>query len=142
MSSHRNTRKDTSGQNQPPSRETKRSLSHKTLEFPTYDLFGRYTRTFPSRSTPDPIYTSSPNIQNPKTNSPSNEEIRGVTPEEPVFLVPNNEVNQLRRHTHAYLKSIGQIPTIYQIPRARSSQRRTQYTVKTRLLLQLLMILL
>jgi hypothetical protein len=43
-----------------------------------------------------------------------------------VFLVPKNEVNQLRRHTRAYLKSIGQIPTIYQIPRARSSQKRTR----------------
>jgi hypothetical protein len=43
-----------------------------------------------------------------------------------VFLVPNNEVNQLRRHTRAYPKSIGQIPTIYQIPRARSSQKRTR----------------
>jgi hypothetical protein len=43
-----------------------------------------------------------------------------------MFLVPNNEVNQLRRHTRAYLKSVGQIPTIYQIPRARSSQKRTR----------------
>lgn len=43
-----------------------------------------------------------------------------------MFLVPNNEVNQLRQHTHAYLKSIAQIPSIYQIPRARSSQRRTR----------------
>jgi hypothetical protein len=43
-----------------------------------------------------------------------------------MFLVPNKEVNHLRRHTRAYLKSISQIPIIYQIPRARSSQRRTQ----------------
>ena len=43
-----------------------------------------------------------------------------------MFLVPKNEVNQLHRHTHAYLKSIGQIPTICQIPRARSSKRRTR----------------
>jgi len=41
-------------------------------------------------------------------------------------LIPNNEVNQLRRHTRAYLRSISQIPAIYQIPRARSSQRRTR----------------
>ena len=115
------TRKDTSGQNQPPSHETKRSLSHKTLEFPTYDLSGIYTRKLPSRSTPDPIYTFSPDTPNPNIESPSDEEIHCVTPEEPVYLVPNNEVNQLHRHTHAYLKSIGQIPTIYQIPRARSS---------------------
>ena len=60
------------------------------------------------------------------TQSPSNEELRGVTLEDPVYLVPNNKVNQLRQHTHAYLKSISQIPTIYQTPRARSSQKRTQ----------------
>ncbi|CAF4423412.1 unnamed protein product, partial [Adineta steineri] len=58
--------------------------------------------------------------------SPSDEEICGVTPEEPVYLVPNDEVNQLHRHTCAYLKSIDQISTIYQIPRARSSQKRTR----------------
>ena len=95
MASQRSTGKDTSGQNQPPSRETKRSLSNKTLEFPTYDLSRRYTRKFPSRSTPDLIYTSSPDTPNPNTESPSDEAIHGVTPEEPVFLVPNNEVNQL-----------------------------------------------
>ena len=43
-----------------------------------------------------------------------------------MYLVPNNEVNQLHLNTHAYLKSIGQIPTIYQIPRAQSSQKRTR----------------
>ena len=118
MDSQRSTGKDTSSQNQPPSRENKRSLSNKTLEFPTYDLSGRYTRKFPSRSTPDPIYTSSPDTPNPNTESPSDEEICGVTPEEPLFLVPNNEINQLPQHTRAYLTSISQIPTIYQIPRA------------------------
>jgi hypothetical protein len=44
----------------------------------------------------------------------------------PPRLVPNNEVNHICRHIHAYLKSIGQIPTIYQIRRARSSQKRTR----------------
>ena len=43
-----------------------------------------------------------------------------------MLLIPNNEVNQLRRHTRAYLQSIGQILVIYQIPRAHSSHRRTQ----------------
>ena len=118
MASQRSTGKDTSGQNQSPLRETKRSLSHKTLEFPTYDLSGRYTQKFPSRSTPDPIYTSSPDTPNPNIESPSGEEIRGVTPKEPMYLVPNNKVNQFHQHTRAYLKSIGQIPTIYQITRA------------------------
>ena len=52
--------------------------------------------------------------------SPSNKELCGVTPEDSMFLVPNNEVNQLCQHTRAYLKSIGQIP------RAWSSQKRTR----------------
>ena len=61
------------------SRENKKSLLNKTLEFPTYDLSGRYTRKTPSRSTPDLIYTSSPDTPNPNTESTSDEEIRGVT---------------------------------------------------------------
>ncbi|CAF4140590.1 unnamed protein product [Adineta steineri] len=113
MASQRSTGKDTSSQNQPPSCETKRSLSNKPLAFPTYDPSGRYTPNFPSRSTPDPTYTSSLDTPNPNPKSPSKEELHGVTPDESVFLVPNNE-------------SIGQISAIYQIPRARSSQRRTQ----------------
>ena len=96
MANQHSTGKDTSRQNQPPSHETKRSLSHKPLEFPTYDPSGRYSPKFPSRSTPDPIYTSSPDTPNPNTESPSKEELCGVTLEEPVFLIPNNKVNQLR----------------------------------------------
>ena len=95
MANQRSTRKDTSDQNQPPLRETKISLSNKPLAFPTYNPSGRYTQQLPSQSTPDPIYTSSPNTPNTNTESPSNEDLRGVTLEEPVFLVPNNDVNQL-----------------------------------------------
>ena len=91
--SQRSTGKDTSGQNQPPSRETKRSLPNKPLEFPTYDPFGRYTPKFPSRSTPDPVYTSSPDTPNPNLDSPSNKELCGVTPEGPFFLIPNNKIS-------------------------------------------------
>ena len=116
MARQHSTGKDTSGQIQPPSHENKRSLSHKTLEFPTYDLSGRYTPKFPSRSTPDPIYSSSLDTPNPNMESPSNEELCGVTLEELVFIIPNNEANKLHRHTRAYLKSISQIPIIYQIP--------------------------
>ena len=43
-----------------------------------------------------------------------------------MFLIPNNKVNQLHRHTRAYLQSIGQILVIYQISRAHTSHRRTQ----------------
>ena len=107
MASQHSTRKDTSGQNQPPSCETKRSLSNKPLSFPTYDPPRRYTPNFPSRSTPVPTYISSLDTPNPNPESPSKEELRGVTPDDPMFLVPNKEVNQLRRHICAYLKSIG-----------------------------------
>lgn len=92
MASQRSTGKDTSGQNKPPSCETKRSLLNKPLEFPTYDPSGRYTPKFPSRSTLDPTYTSSPDTPNPNLESPLKEELHGVTPEDPMFLVPNNEV--------------------------------------------------
>ena len=116
MDSQHSTGKDTSIQKQPPLHETKISLSNKPLEFPTYDPSRRYTPKFPSRSTPDPTYASSPDTPNPNPEPSSNEEICGVTLDEPMFLVPNNEVNHIRRHTHSYLNSIGQIPTIYQIP--------------------------
>ena len=43
-----------------------------------------------------------------------------------MYLILKIEVNQLHRHTREYLKSLGQIPIIYQIPRSRFSQRRTQ----------------
>jgi hypothetical protein len=142
MASQRSTGKDTSGQNQPPLCETKRSLSHKTLEFPTYDPSGRYTPKFPSRSTSDLVYTSSPDTPNPNTESPSNEELHGVTPEELVFRVPNNEGNQVCRHTHAYLKSIGQIPEYIKFQELDLLKEELDHMVKTRLLLQLLTILL
>lgn len=89
MASQRSTGKDTSNQNQPPSRETKKSLSIKPLAFPTYDPSGIYTPSFPSPSIPDPRYTSSPDTPNPNLDSSSNEELRGVTPDELVFIVPN-----------------------------------------------------
>ena len=69
-------------------------------------------------------YTSSPDI--PHQESSSNEEIQGVTQEEPLYLIPKTEVNQLRHHTGAYLKSLGKNTTIYQIPRSQVSQQRTQ----------------
>ena len=43
-----------------------------------------------------------------------------------MYLIPKIEVNQLHRHTRGYLKSLGQIPIIYQIPRSQVSQRRIQ----------------
>ena len=93
MASQRSTGKDTSDQNQPPSCETEKILSNKPLEFPTFDPSRIYSPHIPSSSTLDPTYTSSPDTPNPNLDSSLNEELRGVTPDEPMFLIPNNEVN-------------------------------------------------
>ncbi|CAF4379790.1 unnamed protein product, partial [Adineta steineri] len=76
------------------------------------------------QSSLDPSYSSSPDI--PNQDSSSNKELQGVSSEEVLYRIPKTEVNQLRHHTRAYLKSLGQIPIIHQIPRSRFSQRRTQ----------------
>ena len=93
MASKRSTGKNTSGQNQPPSREVKNSLSNKPLEFPTFDPFGRYSPHIPSPSFPNLTYTSSLDTPNPNPDSSLNEQPHGVTPDELVFLFPNNKVN-------------------------------------------------
>ena len=85
MANKRSTRKNTSGQNQPPLREVKSSLSNKPLEFPTFDPSRRYSPHISSHSTLDPTYTSSPDTPNPNLDSSLIEEPHGVTPEEPVF---------------------------------------------------------
>ena len=126
MAIKRSTKKNTSSQNQPPSGEVTNSQSNKPLEFPTFDPLERYSPNISSHSTLVPTYTSSLDTSNPNLDSSLNEELCGLTPDDPVLLVPNNEVNQLYRHTYAYPQSIGQIPVIYQIPRACSSHRRTQ----------------
>ena len=57
-----------------------------------------------------------------------------------MYLVPNNEVNQLRRHTHAYLKSIEFLQYI-KFQELDVLKGELDHTVKMRLLLQLLKIL-
>ena len=126
MASKHSTGKNTSSQNHSPSREVTNSHSSKPLEFPTFDPSERFSTHIPSQSTPDLTYTSSPETSNPNTDPSLNEELRGVTLEEPMFRISNNEVNHLCRKTYAYLQSIGQIPIIYQIPRDCTSYSRTQ----------------
>ena len=126
MASKCSTGKNTSGQNQPPLHKVKDSLSNKPLEFPPFDPFRCYSTHISCQSTNDPTYTYSPETPNPNPDPSLNKELRGVTLEEPMYRIPNNEVNQLHRHTRSYLQSISQIPIIYQIPRARTSSRRTQ----------------
>ncbi|CAF4436020.1 unnamed protein product, partial [Adineta steineri] len=62
----------------------------------------QYPLNIPIQTTLDPYYTSSPDI--PHQESSSNEELQSVYSEEPLYLIPKTEVNQLRRHTRAYLK--------------------------------------
>ena len=129
MANKHNTEKSSTGPNQPHSWHVKYPTidSKNTFEVP-FDFISsqsieRYPPNIPIQPTLDLSYTSSPDI--PHQDSSSNEELWGVSSEEPLYLIPKTEVNQLRHHTRAYLKSLGQIPIIYQIPRSHFSQRRT-----------------
>ena len=84
---------NTSDPNQPPSCEVKYSDSNKPLDFPTFDFSKRYSPQIPSQSTPDPTYTSSLETPDPHQDSSSNEEIWGVTMEDPLYQIPNIEVD-------------------------------------------------
>ena len=99
MASKHSTRKNTSGPNQPPSREVKDSVFDKPLYFPTFDFFGRYSPHIPSQSTPDPTYTSSLKTLDPNLDSSLNEELHGVTIKDPLYCIPKNKVDQLHYHT-------------------------------------------
>ena len=89
---------------------------------PTFEFFGRYPTENPTKPTPDPYYTYSPDTPDPHQDSSSNKELQDVTLKEPLYLIPNTEVDQLHHHTQAYLESIDH----YQIPRSRASQRRNR----------------
>ena len=84
MANRCNTRKNTSGLKKPPSLELKDSTttSKKPLDFPTFEFSGRYPLDIPSQSTPDPHQDSS-----------SNEYFQGVTLEDPLYCIPNIEVD-------------------------------------------------
>ena len=125
-------------------REVKYStiVSKKPFEVPSYFISSqsikRYPPNIPTQPTLDLSYTSSIDI--PHQDSSSSDEIWGVSSKEPLYLIPKSEVNQCHchtrayltslgqrhRHTWAYLTSLGQISIIYQIPRSRFCQRRTQ----------------
>ena len=95
MASKHSNGKNTSCQNKSPLREVTNSLSNKPLEFPTFYPFGGYSTHIPSQSTPDLTYTSSPKTPDPNPDPSLNEELCGVTPKEPIYFIPNNEVDQL-----------------------------------------------
>ena len=122
MASSHNTENSSIGPNQPHSREVEHPAidSKNTFEVP-FDFISSqtiegYHPEIPIQPTIDSSYTSSPKI--PNQDSSSNKELQGVSSKEPLYLISKTEVNQLRRHTRAYLKSLGQIPIIYQIPRS------------------------
>jgi hypothetical protein len=56
------------------------------FDFIPSQFIERYTPEIPTQSTPDPSYTYSPDM--PHQDSSSNEGLRGVTSEEPLYLIP------------------------------------------------------
>jgi hypothetical protein len=98
MANRHNTEKNSTGPNQPHSREVEHLAidSNNTFEVP-FDSIERYHPDIPIQPTLDPSYTSSPEI--PNQDSSSNKELQGVSSEEPLYLIAKTKVNQLRRHT-------------------------------------------
>ena len=103
MANRSNTKKSSIGPNQPHLQELKdlATASNKSFELPSdfisSQFLGLYPPEIPTQPTLDLSYTSSPDI--PHQDSSSNEELQGVSSEEPLYLIPKTEVNQLRRHT-------------------------------------------
>jgi hypothetical protein len=77
------------------------TYSNKHFEVPSNFISSQFTRRYPleipTQPTPYLSYASSPDI--PHQDSSSNEDIRGVNLEEPLYLITKTKVNQLRRHT-------------------------------------------
>ena len=103
MASKHKTEKSSIGPNQPHSREVEHPAidSKNTFKVP-FDFISSqtiegYHPEIPLQPTLDPSYTSSPEI--PNQDSSSNEEIKCVFTEEPLYLIPKTEVNQLCHHT-------------------------------------------
>ena len=117
MASRHKTEKSSIGPNQPHSREVEHPTidSKNTFEvrfdFISPQTVEGYHPDIPIQPTLDPSYTSSPKI--PNQDSSSNKELQGVSSEETLYLISKTKVNQLRHHTRAYLKYLGQIPIIY-----------------------------
>ena len=113
MASRHHTEKSSTCPNQPHSQEVKDSTtsSKKPFEVPSQFISSQLTRQYPldipTQPTLDPSYISSPDI--PHQDSSSNEKLQVVSSKETLYLIPKTEVNQLRCHTRAYLKSLGQI---------------------------------
>ena len=137
MANKHNIEKSSPCTNQPHSREVEHPAidSKNTFEVAFHVISSQtiegYPPDIPIQPTLDPSYTSSPDI--PNQDSSSNEKIQGVSSEEPLYVIPKTKVNQLHHHTRAYLKSLGQIPIIHQIPDLDSLKGEPNHTVTVRL---------
>ena len=115
------TEKSSTCPNQPHSQEVKDSstASKKTFKVPFDFISSQFAKQYPheilTKPTLDLSYTSSLDI--PHQYSSLSEELQGVSSKEPLYLNPKTKFNHLHRNTRAYIKSLGQIPIIYQIPR-------------------------
>lgn len=132
MASKCNTTNNSIDPNQSPTWENKipATTSKKFFKVPSDFIASHHTRRYPleipTQTSPDISYTSSPNTPHQYKDSSLNEELWGVTMEDPLYHIPNTEVDQICCHTRAYFKSIGKIPIIYQIQISWASQRRAQ----------------
>ena len=97
MANKHNIEKCSIGPNQPHSQELKDSstASKQSFEVPFDFILSQSTRQYPpeipTQPTLDPSCTSSLDI--PHQDSSSNEELRGVSQEEPLCLIPKTKVN-------------------------------------------------
>ena len=60
---------------------------------------GRYPPYFPTQTTHDPSYTSSPNSPTQNQDYCSDKDIQILTPKEPLYCVPNSYLDQLHHCT-------------------------------------------
>ena len=147
MASNHNIEKNTIGINQPPLKEIKNSASSskKSLElssnFISSQHTGRYPFDFPAQITLDPSYTCSPDLPTKNQDSYPNKEIGGLSSEDPLYCIPNTEVDLLHCHTQSYLKSFGQFLSYTRSQDLKHIKRGLNLTVRTRLLYQILKIL-
>ena len=106
MASKCDTGKKSIGPNKPPSWEIKNlaASSKKSFEFSSNFISSqhieRYPHNVPTQITLDPSYTSSPDSPTQNEDSYSNEGIWGLTPEDSLYHVPNNEVDMLWAYRH------------------------------------------
>ena len=105
MASNPNTEKNSTCPNQPPSLEVKNLAASlkKYFELSSNFISSHHTKIYPpnfhTQTTLDPSHTYSPSSPTHNQDFSFNQEIRGLTPKEPLYRIPNSEVEQLYCHT-------------------------------------------